>query len=659
MSGQETSGEETRSASVRTLAFVNDEADAGGVPGPATIVVLDTSWTPGPGDDRGLVPVRGVLNPILDSVNPFSESLARLDAWADACGLADRFTLDGVTWWFHARSFVRLDLQELVLWSHVLDAVAPADAYDTILVPDDRPMLAAAAKSTPGAPAMHTFRARAATTSDRTGKPGRPRHPIVRYIGRSVRFVERMAVSLARLTPSAMRPILVGRRSATLIARLEMAASRPDGVLAVVRGPSFHHVDTGDQTERRDPYVSPVLDRLELDGVPTAIAAIAMNHRGSEDWAEVERDSRLLPMSFVNLLGPTRTDRAHISERLASIPDVPMRFDGRDVGPIVRTIVATLGPWLERQHRELHTAERLLRTVRPRAIITGWEAARTAWLGAARRAGIPSVAIQHGVIYPGTPDYSRPAHHALVRPDAMCVYGPYERRILMTEGGYGPHEVIATGSPRIESRAEPAGSVEDERRLVRVELGIADGDRMLVVSGGRMTVGDRLQNIPLLARVLDGPLGDVHIVVKLHPEEGDGDHYRSLLVGLAVARGDVPPPVTTIRDIDLYRLLRAADAHLGVYSTVLTDSVLVGTPNMIVVGQAFADLLGYVASGVAVPVRTAADVRAFMRDPKPPTPADRERFISEHYLAGDAVARIAETVEALIAGRRADETRPT
>ena len=55
-------------------------------------------------------------------------------------------------------------------------------------------------------------------------------------------------------------------------------------------------------------------------------------------------------------------------------------------------------------------------------------------------------------------------------------------------------------------------------------------------------------------------------------------------------------------DIDLYRLLRAADAHLGMHSTVLTDAVVVGTPNLIATVDAYTDILGYIPAGVARPV---------------------------------------------------------
>jgi hypothetical protein len=225
-----------------------------------------------------------------------------------------------------------------------------------------------------------------------------------------------------------------------------------------------------------------------------------------------------------------------------------------------------------------------------------------------------------------------------------CVYGPYERAILTRQGGYAENEVVVTGSPRVDSSRLEGALSPRERGMVRAELGVADGDRMLVVSGGRMTVGDRLGTLPLLGRVLDGPLPGVHIVVKLHPEERDGSHYEDLLSGMAEAGGYPMPRLTIVRDIDLYRLLRASDAHLGVLSTVLTDSVLAGTPNMVVVGQAQADLISYVDAGVAVPVRTVDDVRAFMADPRRPSEEVRDLFVAAHYLDGDAVGRVVDLV---------------
>ena len=635
----------------RTLRLVNVRADASGSP-TADTVVLDTCWTPDPANLDEPRPVRPVLDAVLDADNLFLASLSLLDTWADACDLPERFARDGVTWWFHARSFLRLDLQELLLWGHVLDILAPAGTYDRIVVPRDRPLLAdairARATDAPG-PEVRLETGSAFSTSDATGKPHArpakadgPRAAVVRSVARSRRLARRALVRLA---------ILPARedRVAVLVERLRAQADRPGATLAIVRANSFHTVQAGGTAVRRDPYIGPVLARLAASGRDSVTLALGMTHRDLPDWQMILDDPRLLPNSFLRWLPDGTADdpttfNAEAASRLDRMPVVPIRDGDRDLGPAISAIVTSLGPWLARQWRDMERAGRLMDVLRPGGLLTGWEATRTAWLGAARSRGIPAFAIQHGVIYPDTPDYCRPEHAALVRPDVTCVYGPYERGILTGQGGYADGAVIATGSPRV----VPADLLEpltpEVRAAVRAQLGVAEGDRLLVISGGRMTVGDRLGTLPLVARVMDGPLPGIHVVVKLHPEEHDGEHYRDLITGLARAGGYEAPPLTIVRDIDLYRLLRAADAHLGVYSTVLTDSVLAGTPNMIVVGQAQADMLGYVEAGVAVPVRSVGDVRAFMADPRPPSEDARARFVEAHFVDGDAVERIGDIV---------------
>jgi hypothetical protein len=204
--------------------------------------------------------------------------------------------------------------------------------------------------------------------------------------------------------------------------------------------------------------------------------------------------------------------------------------------------------------------------------------------------------------------------------------------------------VVVTGSPRIDPDGARRPTTPDERGRVRAELGIAPGERLLVVSAGRRFIGETIHGLAMASRMLGGPLPGVHIVVKLHPETRDDDGYGELLRGLAAAGGYRPAPLTVVRDTDVYRLLRSADAHLGIYSTVLTDAVLTGTPNMIAVGQALEDLIGYVDAGVAVPVRGVEDVRAFTSDPKPAATEARARFVAAHYAEGDAVERIATAI---------------
>jgi hypothetical protein len=642
----------------QTLRFVNAAADAAGVRD-ADVVVLDTGWTPGPDDAPGPTPIRPALLEVLDTVDAFGDSVAGIDAWAAAGRLADAFAVEGVTWWFHARSFLRLDLQELILWCHVLDRLAPPGRYATVVVPSDRPLLAAAARA--GGGAVRIAGGSSFTSSDISGRPpvasladqrlGARAYRAVRTAGR--RVLE--GVGLRRIPP---------RRKAEVLDRIDaLAAGRP--VLAIVRPGSFHHVAGAGGVRRADPHVAPVLARLADGGIATAAVALSISPRKARDWQAVRNDPALIPGMILRSLLDRETDRRlgreerELDARLRALPATPLLVGARDVGPVLARTARELGPWLARQRRELVGATVLLERLRPAAIVTAWEAARTAWLGAAVAARVPTIAVQHGVIYPDTPDYARPDHPALVRPTLTCVYGEAEREILIRQGAYPGTAVAATGSPRMDpalTALRDGATVlpADERAAVRRELGVADDDRMLVISGGRMTVGDRLGTVPLLARALDGPLPGIHLVVKLHPEEQEGDHYRTMLEGLARAGGRPAPALTLVRDVDLYRLLRAADAHVGVYSTVLTDAVIAGTPNMVVVGQAKGDLLGYVDAGVATPVRCVDDVRAFMADPRPPEPEARRRFLDAHDAPGDAAGRIADLVLELGAKTRGD-----
>src|SRR4029079_5162922 len=113
----------------------------------------------------------------------------------------------------------------------------------------------------------------------------------------------------------------------------------------------------------------------------------------------------------------------------------------------------------------------------------------------------------------------------------------------------------------------------DERATVRRQLGVSEHDLMLVVSTMNVEFIRRSHLVHMREVLLGGPLPGVHVVIKQHPGEADEGPARALLTGLARARGYEPPAISVVKDIDLYRLLRAADAHLGQHSTVLTDAV--------------------------------------------------------------------------------------
>jgi len=642
----------------RRLVFLNRTTDAPAADASTDYAILDSAWTPGEGAPRDLLPIRDALWSAIRERNLHDETLAALDDWADRAGLVDRFRLDGVSWWYHVRGFIRLDLYEMLLWRIVLDELAPPGRYERVEVPADRPNLLAALQAPPVAGAVATTEAeagaeaaddrpaitvRAPRTAARRFGGGKPskgwrRRPWYRRaISRSARLARRTLNIRARL------------RRRAIHARLQRLVQSHRDVLAIVRSESFHVVRGPDGEERFDPIVTPVLRRLAEEGYKAAIVVIGP----LEDQAPGEelREEGPLPYGSLAslLLEPTDGSeaRAELASRVAGLESVPLPVQGVDLAPAVARILAGLDGWIVRQVRERLVADRLLAALRPRVLLTGWEAARTSWLAAAGARAVRTVAIQHGVIYRNNPDYYRPIRPGLLRPDLTCTFGEFERRLLVADCGYPAAAVVATGSPRM-SVASPSLLSKSARARIRRTLGVADGDRLLVISGARHAVGEELQSTPILAGLLDGPLPGAHIVVKLHPEEENGDHYLELIEGLAAAGGWPAPPVTVVRDIDLFDLLRASDAHLGIYSTVLTDAVVAGTPNMVSVRQAWSDLLGYVAAGVAHPVASVDDVREFLANPIRPSTQARTAFLLEHYAAPDGAGQIAAAIAPLL-----------
>jgi hypothetical protein len=156
----------------------------------------------------------------------------------------------------------------------------------------------------------------------------------------------------------------------------------------------------------------------------------------------------------------------------------------------------------------------------------------------------------------------------------------------------------------------------------------------------------------MLERIVGGSLPNVHLVFKLHPGERDDGPYRGLIEGLAGAGGYDAPPVSVLRDVDLLGLLRTADGHLGLHSTVLTDAVAAGTMNLIAMTDAHADILGYVEAGVAIPIRSRPELLAALDASVTPVEATRRAFLEQHLRPGPAGPRVAAEIIAAIDGGR-------
>jgi glycosyltransferase involved in cell wall biosynthesis len=628
------------------------DADRRHEPG-ETIVVLDTTWSAPDGRlPQNVVRIRDVVERVMRDRDLFAEASTALDGWADASDVADHLTQDGVSFWYGYR---------LRHWMWVVDHVVALAAIDrligehpgTVVVeqePGTDPMLAEAARliarrdgltyvAHPGdLPVLQHATAEDAELGGQwhVGTVGEPAPGTPHRRGPTRPF----------RTPEPER------RRRAIVKRMETIRSEPQRRLLVVQAHARQRIDTSTGPRFLNVYLAPVVERLRQTRLEPYEFDLKANDDGDADRKVVDPTdaARVLPHDTLELLAEDVHARSWLGESAALRDTIvrsaaPLVLCGVDVGPRLAEVVANrVGQTWARRRADTERITRFLKHMRPAGILMADEYHRQDWLAAARAEHIPVIAIQHGVIYRWHNGYmhaSRP--ESLRLPDRTYVFGQWERDLLVGTSVYAPEEVVVGGSPRLDlvDGAETASRVS--RDTMRRELGVAVGDRLMVLSG---TWGPlyRQYHYPIaLANLFAEPVERLHVVVKLHPSEKDEGPYRKVIEDAAAAGRFPPPRITVVKDVDLYRLLAAADSHLGIHSTVLTEAVATGTPNLLAAGLLGADLLGYVDAGVAIPVETPADLRAALDMPlERAMPHDRRiAFMNAHFEPGSASARIA------------------
>ncbi len=618
-----------------------------------TRIVLDTAWTPREEDAAGLVLLRDVVEEIMRRRDLIADAARTLDDWAEASGISSRMVHEGVSFWYGARLGCWMWVLDQILWLGVLDhllamhpgtRVLELDAgSDALLVAAARQVAARDGLVLEGAGALAGTGAAGAAVVGKA--PSGPGQAPARERGAGGRVRGRGLVGRIRRR---LRPSALERQRRLVMARVDALASDPARRLLVVQAHARQQIETPDGPRQLNVYVGPIQERLRgsaLDPMEVDIRSALADH-GTSARLDGPDGDRYLPSDVLPLVAPgvddagSKAAAAAMAEGVAAL-QIPMMVAGVDLGPALSARVAgRIATTHARSIRDTARIRSLLRRLHPAGILLADEYHRQDWLAAALAESVPVAAVQHGVIYRWHNGYMhRTRPDELRLPGRTYVFGPWERDLLVDTSVYEPAEVVVGGSPRLDH----LGPVEPDTAAVREELGIADGDRMVVLSGTWGAMYRRFHYPIALAHLFARPLERVHLVVKLHPSERDEGPYRRIVEGMAAAGGFDPPPITVVKDVDLYRLLAAADAHLGIHSTVLTEAVVTGTPNLLATGLVAADLLGYVDARVAVPVETPEDLVTALDMPRSQIsePANREAFLRTHFEPGDASARIA------------------
>jgi CDP-glycerol:poly(glycerophosphate) glycerophosphotransferase len=291
-------------------------------------------------------------------------------------------------------------------------------------------------------------------------------------------------------------------------------------------------------------------------------------------------------------------------ERLRRSPALADAFSHRGVAfadlalaDLAGTMLLQL-PWAVRCYEEMAAA---LVSVRPAVVClyaesSGWGRAAVA---ACRAAGVPTVAIQHGIVYPKYYSYRHAADEKdSPVPDATALFGASARRLLIHLGHPRPQSLVLTGSPRFDELQERALSCD--RAALRARLGASEGQPLVVVASRfrairdtHSAIGSAFPSLVAAVRVLG-----VRCLVKPHPAESHGEYLAA--IGLAD-----PAIVVLSPAADLLDLLIAADALVTVESLSAVEALVVGRP--VVILNMPTHLGALVDAGVALGVDAGND----------------------------------------------------
>ncbi len=607
------------------------------------LLVADSTWTAGPTPRRDLRPIRPLARAVLQDRDPLDESMVLLDRWASATGIVERLAVDGASWWYRRRLVLWRGLHERLVWLWILQRLASEGPIARLELPPDMPALRDAASLVAAARGWTV----AAPTTSGGEQPPQRETGLPRLFAAVLR---RFRLHPAQRGPEAERRRTIAARASAIEQRFHKLCREQDRLL-VLTAPAAHQT-LGDRASAHvgDPFLGPVVEALRATRLEPVIVELGSDIANEATWARLSApgNERLVPAGVL-LRGladgaddavaeaQRRTVAARLEDPLASL-DV----DGVDVSPWVAAEVrgyAAAG--LSSDLRQVRRIRRLFDRLQPAALLLVNEYSLPEWVSAAHATGCPVVAVEHGIIHPHHAGYMLPSRDGLPLADRTYVFGPYEARLLTETSVYRPGEVVVGGSPRLDLAAPPTSG--DIRAAVRAELGVGTDERMVVFSSTSSTAIRWTTFAAALDLLLDAPWPSVHLVVKLHPAEAEDGYWSRLVGGIARARGFEPPALTVVKSVDLFSLLRAADAHLGVSSTVLTDAVAAGTPNLLVSGLRGTDLIGYVEAGVATPVGCAADLLAALGRAEEPVAAAQARaaFLADHFTPGASAPRIA------------------
>ena len=314
---------------------------------------------------------------------------------------------------------------------------------------------------------------------------------------------------------------------------------------------------------------------------------------------------RYLSWSLTRKIAPAFAESRRMWRRFEK--DAELTHRGVSLGPealaCFRDMFYRQLPWAIRAYHEVRS---VLETEKPNVLVLYAESSGLgrAAVTATKEFGIPSFAIQHGIMYP---QYYSHEHRrfellgedAVPIPTKTAVYGSLAKDLLVTRGSYPEDRIVITGSPKFDALVRAAEGFD--RKKTRTALQVPEGARMLVLATRFTAVGAVFSDLVEAVERLE----NVWLFVKPHQAESPSP-YEAIL-----ARVGAPQTRMLSSDKNLLELLFASDGLITVDSFASSEALVLGRPVLVV--NLPNNLSALVERGVALGASSGASLEQVLR----------------------------------------------
>jgi glycosyltransferase involved in cell wall biosynthesis len=268
--------------------------------------------------------------------------------------------------------------------------------------------------------------------------------------------------------------------------------------------------------------------------------------------------------------------------------------------------------------------------------------------------GIPTLAIQHGIITPTHPGciFNKEDKDKIILPDLTCVYGQYHYDLLTKDSIYEPDQVIVTGQPRYDILYNIDKTYSKKRFLEKYGINPEHKIVLWTTQSHGMSDEENAKNLVAMFKAMQN-LKNTTLILKQHPGERKKDtkQIKQYLNAYKINA------LLMDKKSNTYEQIFVCDLVITKNSTTAMEAVALNKPVIVLNLGGAPDVVDYVELGVALGVYRGEDLKPAIENllkGDTDLAKNRNKYIEKYLykIDGKATERVVKLVEEIIRKRR-------